>query len=85
LKELEDLRVQLSLPGADPVAVEASVDAARGASSPSDVDQSDTDSGEADELTIDGSESGDDEELDAAATQPHPQGLVARGAADDPF
>jgi segregation and condensation protein B len=95
LKELEDLRMQLSLPGADPVALEAGAGAAptpdseaaagADASLASDIDASDAEPGDADESAADGSESGDDEELDAAATQHHPQGLVARGAADDPF
>jgi segregation and condensation protein B len=63
LKELEDLRVQLSLPGAEPVA-------------------------EASEAAITPSESldaaADEDELEAAdATEPRPQGLVARAAADD--
>jgi segregation and condensation protein B len=75
LKELEDLRVQLSLPGADPVAA-ASADAGPAdAATPSDID----------EAAADGSEAGEDEEPDAAATQHRRQGLVARGAADDPF
>jgi segregation and condensation protein B len=84
LKELEDLRVQLTLPGADPqVAVtadaeaEAAVasDAAAGAASESD--------------SLDASAE-DDEEQDSASAQdaegesPRPQGLVASGVHDDP-
>ena len=76
LKELEDLRVQLSLPGAEPVAAAASADA-----TPADA----ASAGGIDEAAADGSESGEDEEPDAAATQHRRQGLVARGAADDPF
>ncbi len=80
LKELEDLRVQLSLPGADPVAA-ASADASPAdAATPGGIDPSDID-----EAAADGSDTGDDEEPDAAATQHLRQGLVARGAADDPF
>jgi segregation and condensation protein B len=84
LKELEDLRVQLTLPGADPqVAVPteteaeapvASDDAAAGAAGESD--------------SLDAS-SDDDEEQDSASAQdsegePRPQGLVASGVRDDP-
>jgi len=81
LKELEDLRVQLSLPGAEPVAAAASADATPAdAATAGGIDPSDID-----EAAADGSESGEDEEPDAAATQHRRQGLVARGAADDPF
>jgi segregation and condensation protein B len=85
LKELEDLRVQLSLPGADPqVAVPtdaqaespvASDDAAAGAASESDSLAASVD---------------DDEDQDSASAQdsegesPRPQGLVASGVHDDP-
>jgi segregation and condensation protein B len=85
LKELEDLRVQLTLPGADPqvevptdAEAEAPVatdDAAAGAASESD--------------SLDAS-ADDDEEQDSASAQdaegalPRPQGLVASGAHDDP-
>src|SRR3984893_10565163 len=85
LKELEDLRVQLSLPGADPqVAVPtdaqaesavASDDAAAGAASESDSLAAGVD---------------DDEEQDSSSAQdsegesPRPQGLVASGVRDDP-
>jgi segregation and condensation protein B len=69
LKELEDLRVQLSLPGADPEVVEVEPDAAI----------------EAAALPGEGVEAAaDEDELEATdATQPRPQGLVARGAQDD--
>ena len=81
LKELEDLRVQLSWPGAEPVAAAASADATPAdAATAGGIDPSDID-----EAAADGSESGEDEEPDAAATQHRRQGLVARGAADDPF
>jgi segregation and condensation protein B len=85
LKELEDLRVQLSLPGADPqVAVPtdaqaespvASDDAAAGAASESDPLAAGVD---------------DDEEQDSSSAQdsegesPRQQGLVASGVRDDP-
>ncbi len=90
LKELEDLRVQLRLPGAEPVAAEAGTDAAptsesdaaahADASASSGVERRDID-----ESAAEGAECGEDEEPDAAAAQHRPQGLVARGAADDPF
>jgi segregation and condensation protein B len=72
LKELEDLRVQLSLPGADPqVAAATDVDAgAAGDSEPLEA--------AADE----------DEERDSSSPEsesPQPRGLVARGAHDDPI
>ncbi|MGO8857346.1 MAG: SMC-Scp complex subunit ScpB [Steroidobacteraceae bacterium] len=80
LKELEDLRVQLSLPGAEPVAAASADTTPADAATPAGIDPSDVD-----EAAADGSESGEDEEPDAAATQHRRQGLVARGAADDPF
>jgi segregation and condensation protein B len=71
LKELEDLRVQLSLPGAEPVLAEAETDAGAGAPSP-DGPGAGTEA------------AADEDELEAAdAAQPRPQGLVARGAEDD--
>jgi segregation and condensation protein B len=72
LKELENLRVQLSLPGAEP-AVE-STDAAAAETGPS----------EASTAAGDAAESSDEDELEAAeADEPRPQGLVARPASDD--
>ena len=65
LKELEELRVQLSLPGAEP-AVEAAQDAAP-AEEPSDA-------------AADNDAAGDEDELEAAEAEPRAQGLVARGA-----
>ena len=71
LKELEDLRVQLSLPGAEP-AVEAADPAA-----------AETESSEA-SAAADAADSADEDELEAAqADEPRPQGLVARPASDD--
>jgi len=72
LKELEDLRLQLSLPGADPV-VEAAAS-----------DDSVTDDAAADEPGADEA-AADDDELDAASGQHRTHGLVARGSADDQF
>jgi segregation and condensation protein B len=76
LKELEDLRVQLSLPGAGAEVAAAVPDAG--------------DIGDAAEAQLDAeADAADDEEqdrgaLDAQSASPRPQGLVARGAQDDP-
>jgi len=80
LKELEDLRVQLTLPGADPqLAVAPDADA----NAESDSDGAPEAAGDDDDqesVSAAGSEGGQDE--DGAAPQPH--GLVASGAQDDP-
>jgi segregation and condensation protein B len=72
LKELEDLRVQLSLPGADPELAPAdgseTLEADGNAVPPADAAEG----------------AADEDELEAAdAAQPRAQGLVARGAQDD--
>jgi segregation and condensation protein B len=76
LKELEDLRVQLSLPGAEAVIESAPEHDAAGAgeSAADDAAQASADD--------DGSGDGSDE-IDAAEAEPRPRGLVARGAGDD--
>jgi segregation and condensation protein B len=73
LKELEDLRVQLTLPGADPQAAAdpehadaGAADAADGAHYAADDEEADSAGGE-----------------DADSESPRAQGLVARGADDD--
>jgi segregation and condensation protein B len=72
LKELENLRVQLSLPGAEP-AVESTEPAAP-----------ETGSSSAPAAAGDAAEPADEDELEAAqADEPRPQGLVARPASDD--
>src|SRR5882724_2493401 len=81
LKELEDLRLQLSLPGADPV---APADPVAGDSAAAAVSASDADDPMADDSVADGP-AADDDELDASSGQHRPHGLVARGAADDQF
>jgi segregation and condensation protein B len=77
LKELEDLRVQLTLPGADPQVVAADADANASADGAPDVSGDDEDQ---ESISAAGSDGGQDE--DGAA--PQPRGLVASGAQDDP-
>jgi segregation and condensation protein B len=88
LKELEDLRLQLSLPGADPVAPADPLtgDSAAAAGSASEAVGDDSVAGgpAADEPAGDDA-AADDDELDAASGQHRTHGLVARGAADDPY
>jgi segregation and condensation protein B len=72
LKELEDLRVQLSLPGADPVVEEAA---------PAESEAGDA-RGAPD--TTDAGEQSDEDELEAGESDaPRPQGLVAGPAGED--
>ena len=90
LKELEDLRVQLTLPGADPqVAVATDADANAEADSDADAnadahsDGARDISGDDDEqesVNAAGSDGGQDED----GVAPRPEGLVASGAQDDP-
>jgi segregation and condensation protein B len=81
LKELEDLRVQLSLPGAEPVAADdapaAEPSATAEAAPASDFDDPGADPGDEDEEA--------DSAADAATAQERHRGLVAGGAGDDPF
>jgi segregation and condensation protein B len=84
LKELEDLRVQLSLPGADPeVLADADIqpDAAAGIS-PAD-DELAGDGPVSDEAVSDQEAGDEDEEAPAQDAAPRTQGLVASGAQDD--
>lgn len=89
LKELEELRVQLSLPGADAAAqaADADADAAAAAGEAGAADArsaSDLDADAELEADSDGEAGGADEGVDAAeGAQPRPQGLVARGVDDD--
>ncbi len=78
LKELEDLRVQLTLPGAGPEVLAAEAAAAVDAAVDDDAagdDDEEADRGHAED-------SGDPQDADAA---PRPHGLVASGAQDDPI
>jgi segregation and condensation protein B len=79
LKELEDLRVQLSLPGAEPVAPEAAIEPA--GDSEAELDPVTQGAGSADRS--DGTEEEDDRA--EAAPQHRAHGLVARGADDERF
>ena len=80
LKELEDLRVQLTLPGAGPEAPAADLDDA-GVPGNAELEAAADDDEE--ESGRDGAQdSGDTQDADAASPRPH--GLVARGAQDDP-
>jgi segregation and condensation protein B len=73
LKELEDLRVQLTLPGADPqVAAELEAEANADPLAASDEDEETDAAGSRD---VDGVQ-------DAEGASPHPEGLVASGAQD---
>jgi segregation and condensation protein B len=84
LKELEDLRVQLTLPGADPqviegIAVEGAVAAAAEPDAGAGIDaaaESDADAG------IDAAADDEDDPAQENA-EPRPHGLVASGAQDD--
>jgi segregation and condensation protein B len=88
LKELEDLRVQLTLPGADPQAVEPSLDGVEaGGAGVATGDARHGDAQDGDD-GVAYSASGDDDETepadsrDADGASPRPQGLVASGAHD---
>jgi segregation and condensation protein B len=88
LKELEDLRMQLSLPGADPVvdADSLAADAVAVADPTNEAasDDSVSDDHAGDDTGTDEA-SADDDELDAASGQHRTHGLVARGSADDQY
>jgi segregation and condensation protein B len=88
LKELEDLRVQMSLPGADPIvdADSLAADALAVADPTSEAasDDSVSDDHASDEPGTDEA-TADDDELDAASGQHRTHGLVARGSADDQY
>jgi segregation and condensation protein B len=91
LKELEDLRVQLSLPGADPVAPEPAADgsgAEDGATDAAAVEEATAADSAAEDAAAEDAAAEDsgaeDDELDASSGAHRPHGLVARGAADDP-
>jgi segregation and condensation protein B len=71
LKELEDLRVQLTLPGADPQVTAATLEDAD--SLPADDDEESESAGAQDADSV----------QDAEGASPRPQGLVASGTQDD--
>jgi segregation and condensation protein B len=92
LKELEDLRVQLMLPGADPQAAaeaEAAIEAEAAAEPDAEASRSPDASDDDDEQDVagmrdaaGGQDSASEQDSDGAA--PRPQGLVASGAQDEP-
>ena len=78
LKELEDLRVQLTLPGADPQVAAGAATGDAGESEPLDAGaDDDEDQGP---MSAPGADVGQDSDSEA----PRPHGLVASGAQDDP-
>jgi segregation and condensation protein B len=87
LKELEDLRVQLTLPGAGPEVLAAgaggAVDAAADAVDAAGVN--DDAAGDDDEEADGGRTEDTGDSQDADAESPRPHGLVASGAQDDPI
>jgi segregation and condensation protein B len=78
LKELEDLRVQLSLPGA-----EAAVDGPREGDAAASAEAVDAAGPGADPDSASEDDERDANELDAGEAEPIARGLVARGAGDD--
>jgi segregation and condensation protein B len=84
LKELEDLRVQLSLPGADPeVLADADIQPDAAAGIPPADDELAGDGPVSDEAVSDQEAGDEDEEAPAQDAAPRTQGLVASGAQDD--
>jgi segregation and condensation protein B len=84
LKELEDLRVQLTLPGADPLVAAESAETADTAPDATAAAADEDD--EADSPDRPDAEGGQDLDggQDADGDSPRPHGLVASGAQDDP-
>ena len=80
LKELEDLRVQLTLPGADPQVMAGTI---------SDAGSDGLPEGSGEFSAAGGADDEDEQESatgqDADGESPRPHGLVARGAQDDPI
>jgi segregation and condensation protein B len=98
LKELEDLRVQLSLPGAEAAAAaepaamaetapagRSGATAAGGSGAAATPAPGDGEDPMVDDHSSEDDESSEDDDADAAADHNRPHGLVARGAADDRF
>jgi segregation and condensation protein B len=85
LKELEDLRVQLTLPGADPqVAMPADPEAEAPPASDEAAAGAASESGSLDASADDDEEQDSASARDAEGESPRPQGLVASGVHDDP-
>ncbi len=87
LKELEDLRVQLTLPGADAAGTDTPAAAAESGGAESagaEPAAADPPAGDGAAQTAGADVAADEDELEAAdAAQPRAQGLVARGVEDD--
>ena len=87
LKELEDLRVQLTLPGADAAGTDthaAGAESANAESAGAESAAADPAAGDDAAQTASTDVAADEDELEAAdAAQPRAQGLVARGVEDD--
>jgi segregation and condensation protein B len=87
LKELEDLRVQLALPGADAAGTDSPAAAAESGGAESagaEPAAADPPAGDGAAQTAGADVAADEDELEAAdAAQPRAQGLVARGVEDD--
>lgn len=91
LKELEDLRIQLTLPGADAAVVADPLESGAAAESAAAPESGATPESAAAPAAIAAAESGtqdesdsdDEDERQAADDTQRPQGLVARGAEDD--
>jgi len=85
LKELEDLRVQLSLPGADPIAAVADAGATAEPSTGADEAPASNDAAAAEAAPAEAAKPDDeDDDVESADDSQHRvHGLVARGAADD--
>jgi segregation and condensation protein B len=83
LKELEDLRVQLTLPGADPTApLGAAADAVADDAGIEAEPGIEADADDEEESDAQGAQDAESSQ-DADAAPPRPHGLVARGAQDD--
>jgi segregation and condensation protein B len=84
LKELEDLRVQLTLPGADPLVAAESSEAVADAAADAATASADDDEADSPDGPESGSAQDSEDGQDSDGDSPQPHGLVASGAQDDP-
>jgi segregation and condensation protein B len=84
LKELEDLRVQLTLPGADPLVAAESSEAVADAAADAATAAADDDEADSPDGPESGSAQDSEDGQDSDGDSPQPHGLVASGAQDDP-